>query len=144
MTETCDTCGRPHARDGCTACGRSKSAPWPTSHVGLGIGKGNAGAARGSPAARRYQICVRFGEAEAQRVKDLATERGHAVGRVVRDLVADGLRYRLGGLAEEQAAQDHQSDEYLARRAAFSTPGNEPQRAAERLRPVHQFGAYSR
>ena len=113
-------------------------------HVGLGLGKGNAGAARGSPAGRQYMISVRFGEAEAQRVKALAAERGHAVGRVVRDLVADGLRYRLGGLAEEQAAQDHQSDEYLARRAAFSKPGNGVERPPEKLLPVHQYGSFER
>ena len=84
-------------------------------------------------------ISVRFGEAEAQRVKDLAAERGHAVGRVVRDLVADGLRHRLGGLAEEQ-----RSAEYLARRAAFSQPGNGVERPPEQLRPVHQYGSFER
>ena len=96
MAEHCPDCGRPIADDACAGCHRSVRAPWPVTHVGLDIGKGNAGAARGSPNGRRYMISVRFSEGEAAAVKAAATERGHAVGRTVRDLVAEALSARAG------------------------------------------------
>lgn len=113
----CSDCGRPIADDACDGCHRSKRGGWPVKHVGLDLGKGGPGAVRGSPAARKYQITVKFNAAEAAAVKAAAAENGHAVGRTIRDLVAEALRHRRTGATEPDA-------ERLARRAAFSKPGD--------------------
>ena len=136
MAEVCPDCARPFADDACGSCHRSKRGGWPMGKP-LDIGRGGPGLNRDSPAGRLYQMSFRLDVVLVGKLKALASEQGCAVGKVVRELIEDGLRHRRPARVEPDA-------EYLARRARFSTPGNAPQRPAERLRPVHQYGTFER
>ena len=144
--ECCPDCGRPFSADACGHCYRSTKAPWPVNHVGLDIGKGNPGAARGSPAGRKYTITLRMNQAEALRVKQLADELGHAVGRTVRDLIDEAFSHRDGRPAPRPPRPERVelSDERRAELRELARPGNEPQRPPAKLRPVHEFGPFER
>lgn len=119
------------------------SGGWPVNHVGLDIGKGNLGTPRGSPngQARRRMISVRFTDAEAGELLMLADERGHTVGRTVRDLVTEAMR---GGGGKTSRGPSGKCERCKAELKALSEPGNEPQRPPEKLRPVHEFGTFAR
>ena len=120
----------------------------------MGEGKGGPGRKRvgGRHGVRRFQLSFKLDESLAGRIKATASERGQTLGQVIRDLVEDGYRFRRGARlvadVEEVPVSTDRNDEhdaeYLARRAAFSRPGDGAQRPPERLRPVHQFGAFER
>ena len=106
----------------------------------LDVGRGGPGLNRASPAGRLYQMSFRLDAVLVGKLKALAGEQGCAVGKIVRELIEDGLRYRR----RNGSGDERQSEEYLARRAAFSQPGNGVQRPPEKLRPVHQYGSFER
>lgn len=126
--EVCPDCGRPHARDGCETCGRSRAAPWPVTALVLGEGKGAPGRKRvaSKHGVRRFQVSVKLTEAEAAKIKRIATERGHTLGQVIRDLIEDGHRHRAGGITDAKRAQ----------LKALSRPGNYRPNGDRPLRPV--------
>ena len=127
----CADCGRPIAEDACTGCQRSKRGGWAMVRPVLGNGQGGPGMSRGSPTGRPYQLSFKLDPILADKLRAIAAENGHALGRIVRDLIEDGLRYRRGASARTEPDAEH-----LARRREFSKVGTEPQRAPERLRPV--------
>ena len=116
---TCSDCGRPYASNGCGTCHRSKSGAWPISAAVMGTGRGGPGLGRSSPAGRRYQISVKVDERLAVKLRATAIDRGQALGALVRDLIEDGYRHRRGASARAEPTAEH-----LARRAAFSKPGD--------------------
>ena len=80
---------------------------------------------------------MQFNETEVAKLKAIASERGHAVARVIRELIEDGYRYRRGAGAPL-------SDEKRAQLRELAKPGNGRPPTPEGLRPVTEFGAYER
>ena len=138
----CPDCGRPFAADGCPGCHRSKSGTWPVSTTLLGAGKGGPGLKRvgGKHGVRRFQLSFKLDETLAGQIKDAATERGQTLGQVIRDLIADGFRYR------RRNGRDDLTAERRAEIRALSEPGDYVRPPADRpLRPVIPgVGAFER
>ena len=136
MTEHCPDCHRPYSADACEGCHRSKRGAWPVTALGMGVGKGGPGAARGPQGNRAHVISVRMDADLTARVMALAESRGHPVGRVIRDLLGVGL--------ERDRPPSGLTDAKRAQLRELSKPGTEPRRPPERLRPVHEFGPFER
>ena len=133
----CSVCGRPFAANGCGGCHRSKSGAWPVRPV-IGTGQGGPGLKRGPATGRPYQLSFKLDEHLASNLRGVATERGQALGRVVRDLIEDGLRYRRLGERDPSGITD-------AKRAVIkelSQPGTDRQEVSDRLRPVLPGGGF--
>lgn len=139
MAEVCGDCGRPFADDACSGCHRSKRGGWPVGKS-LEVGKGGPGLTRASPAGRVYQMSFRLDALLVDKLKAAAIEQGCAVGKIVRELIEDGLRYRRRNGQREEI-----TDEKRAQLAELSKPGTyEHPPATDQLQPVHEYGRFER
>ena len=133
MAEDCPDCGHEMSCRSC--CARARGRQDNLVFAGTGNGSGGPGLRRkkrryGQPS---YHVTVRLHQEERDALRTLCTAGGCTASVVLGELLVAAAAEAERRKRPERAEVD---DEYMARRAAFSTPGNGAQRPPDRLRPV--------
>ena len=142
MAEACGDCGLSLSCRSC--CAKKARSQANLVFAGTGNGSGGPGLRKkkrryGQPS---FHITARLHQEERDALRALCEAGGCTASVVLGELLVAAAAEAERRKRPERAEPDA---EYLARRAAFSKPGNAArERASDRLRPVHQFGAFER
>ena len=142
MIEACADCGHEMS---CRSCAGRKARGSQANLVVAGTGNGS-----GAPGLRRkkrrygqpsYHVTARLHQEERDALRALCEAGGCTASVVLGELLV-----AAAAEVERKKRPDpvEHDDDYLARRRAFSAPGNGSQRPSEKLRPVHQYGTFER